>query len=105
MSLETQQAKIALPSDKTIITASKLSLKYTKPLDFYFYTDSCKGNLFILSDNDDMIIYKNEDEYTSPILKTFKNDNEYIVITENTIYVISSKTPMKNLNDGDLDDD
>ena len=39
---------------------------------------------------EDKIIFKNQDEHTSPILNTYKCGNEYLVITENTIYVVSA---------------
>ena len=37
----------------------------------------------------DNIIYKNSEEHTSPIKNTYKIGNEYLVVTENTIYLIS----------------
>ena len=32
-------------------------------------------------------IVKSEEEYTSPVSKIYKVENEYIIITENSIYV------------------
>lgn len=83
---------LGLPSDKTLQQAVKLSIKTAKPICFYFYVDSLKGKVCISSDGDDKIIYKSDDEHTSPILNTFKCQNEYLVVTENTIYVLSSST-------------
>ena len=37
------------------------------------------------------IIFKNDDEHTSPIQNTYKVNDEYLVVTENTIYIISQK--------------
>ena len=84
--------KLKLPSDKTLKQATLLSIKHTKPVCFYFFVDSLKNNVCIASDGDDRVIFKNEDEHTSPILKTYSSESEYIVITENTIYIISSNT-------------
>ncbi len=50
-----------------------------------------------MHDGEDMVIYKNDDERTSPISKTFKSEDQFIVITENTIYIISANTPIRNL--------
>ena len=86
------KTKVGLPSDKTMQQAVKLSIKLVKPICFYFYVDSLKGKVSIMTDGDDKIVFKNEDEHTSPITNTFKCENEYIIITENTIYVISSDT-------------
>jgi len=88
---------ITMPSAETLVKAMKLSIKLTKPLDFYFYEESCRDGICIMHDGEDMIIYKNDDERTSPISKTFKSEDQFIVITENTIYIISAKTPIRNL--------
>jgi len=97
-----QQASAAvtglpLPSPETLVKAMKLSLKLAKPLDFYFYEESCRDGVCIMHDGEDMVIYKNDDERTSPITKTFKSEEQFIVITENTIYIISATTPIRNL--------
>ena len=90
----TQQSggKIAMPGITTLSNAAKLSIKLGRPLDFYFYIDSCRGNAQIVNAEGEKIIYKNNDEHTSPIKHTYKTDNEYLIVTENTIYVISCNT-------------
>jgi hypothetical protein len=88
---------LPLPSAETLVKAMKLSLKLAKPLDFYFYEESCRDGVCIMHDGEDMVIYKNDDERTSPISKTFKSEDQFIVITENTIYIISAQTPIRNL--------
>lgn len=98
---QTTSNSLVLPSEDTLNKAFKLSLKFTKPIDTYFYLDSCRGNVCILDDGDEKVIFKNEDELTSPILKIFKSSdgNQYITMTENTIYLISANTQIRNLND------
>jgi hypothetical protein len=91
----TQQPQLVLPSDKTLQQATKLALKTKKPVCFYFYIDSLKGKISIVSDGEDRIIFKSEDEHTSPILNTYKSDNCFIVVTENTIYILSSETQVR----------
>ena len=86
---------LVLPTDKTLLQATKLSLKTKKPICFYWYLDSLKGKINIVSDGEDRIIFKSEDEHTSPILNTYKSDNCYIVVTENTIYIVSSETQVR----------
>ena len=86
---------LTLPTEKTLLQATKLSLKTKKPICFYFYIDSLKGKITIVSDGEDRVIFKNEDEHTSPIINTYKSENCYIVVTENTIYIISSETQVR----------
>lgn len=87
--------QIVLPTDKTLMQATKLALKTKKPVCFYFYLDSLKGKITIVSDGEDRIIFKNEDEHTSPILNTYRSDNCFIIVTENTIYIVSSETQVR----------
>jgi hypothetical protein len=87
--------QLTLPSEKTLVQATKLSLKTKKPICFYFYIDSLKGKITIVTDGEDRIIYKSDDEHTSPILNTYKSDNSFIVVTENTIYILSADTQVR----------
>ena len=84
--------RLSIPCSQTLEQASKLSIKLQKAIDFYFYVDSLKGNVCIASNDDDKIIYKNNEEHTSPIQNTYKVNDEFLVVTENTIYIISAKT-------------
>ena len=88
-------SQLVLPSDKTLQQSTKLALKTKKPVCFYFYIDSLKGKISIVSDGEERIIFKSDDEHTSPILNTYKSDNCFIVVTENTIYILSADTPVK----------
>lgn len=92
---ENAKNKLTLPSTKTLLQATKLSIRLNKPICFYFYTDSLKGNCSIATDGKEKIIYKNDDEHTSPIVTPYQVDDDFIIITENTIYIISAKTPVE----------
>ena len=89
-------SKITIPSDKTLQQATKLSIKLCKPICFYFYIDSCRGRVNIVTSEGDKILYKNGEEHTSPIRNTYKVGSEFLVVTENTIYIISANTKVKN---------
>ncbi len=94
MSETSQQSakKISLPSNETLNQAAKLSIKVSKSICLYFYIDSCKGDAQIVTAEGDKIIYKNNEEHTSPIRHTYKVGNEYLIVTDNTIYIISCDT-------------
>jgi hypothetical protein len=88
-----------LPTNKVLQQAMKLSIKLQKPIDFYFYVESLRSNVCFYkvdktNDKGDKIIYKNEDEYSSPILNTYKSEYCYLVVTENTLYVLHNNTKM-----------
>ena len=92
MSTTESSNRISMPCAETLSQAAKLSIKVSKPICFYFFIDSCKNNASIVTADGEKIIYKNNEEHTSPIKNTYKVGNEYLVVTENTIYVISANT-------------
>ena len=48
-------------------------------------------------ENGEKLLVKSEDEYTSPIAKFYKSNTEYIIITENSIYLVSSEIPTRKI--------
>lgn len=89
-----------LPSIKTLQHASKIAILEDKPILLDYWTDSFTSSALIgVKQNEDQekILIKNEEEYTSPISKIFKTGDEYLVITENSIYLVSNKIPMKKI--------
>ncbi len=91
----TNNSNLTLPSAKTLTGAFRLSVLHGKPVCGYFYIDSLKNKVCIRQDGEGKIIYKDEEEYTSPLEQLFRSENEYIAITHNTIYIISSRTEVK----------
>ena len=99
---------ISLPTTETLVKATKLSIKISKPVCFYFYLDSCRQNVSIAKgkpegmdsgEEEKKIIYKNHEEHTSPILNIYKEGNEYIIVTRNTIYIINSGVKVTKIPD------
>ena len=63
-----------------------------------YWTDSLEGKALIgVRDGGEKLLVKNEEEYTSPIAKIFKVAQEYIIMTENSIYVVSQQIPSKKI--------
>ena len=63
-----------------------------------YWTDSHDGKIVIgVRENGEKLLVKNEDEYTSPISKIYKVDQEYIIITENSLYLVSSKISTRRI--------
>jgi hypothetical protein len=92
------EPKMTLPSAKTLEHCAKLSCSEDKPIMMDYWLDSCTGKVMIgVRDSDDKLLVRSEEEYTSPISKIFKIDNELIIITENSIYVVSASIPKKKI--------
>lgn len=93
-----QASSYRLPSDITLKHAAKLGMVEDKPIMLDYWTVSLdKKALIGVKDNGEKLLVKSEDEYTSTISKFYKSGTEYIVITENSIYLVSSDIPTKKI--------
>jgi hypothetical protein len=87
-----------LPSDVTLKHASKLAIVEDKPILLDYWTASLdKKALVGARENGEKLLVKSEDEYTSTISKFYKSGTEYIIITENSIYLVSNDIPTKKI--------
>ena len=94
----TSESSYRLPSDVTMRHAAKLSLSDDKPimLDYWTYSLDKKAMIGVKSSNEKLLV-KSEDEYTSSISKLYKTGEEYIIITENSIYIVASDIPTRKI--------
>jgi hypothetical protein len=80
-----------LPSDITLKHAAKLSIVEDKPIMLDYWTASLdKKALVGAKENGEKLLVKSEEEYTSCISKFYKSGTEYIIITENSIYIVAN---------------
>lgn len=87
-----------LPSDITMKHASKLSIVEDKPIMLDYWTASLdKKALIGAKESGEKLLVKSEDEYTSSIAKFYKSGTEYIVITENSIYIVTNDIPTRKI--------
>ena len=65
----------------------------------YLSGDSWRMNSGIISVKEDgeKLLVKSEEEYTSPVVKIYKVETEYLVITENSIYMVDINCPTKRI--------
>ena len=69
-----------------------------KPIMLDYWTASLdKKALIGVKENGEKLLVKTEDEYTSSIAKFYKSGTEYIIITENSIYLVSSDIPTRKI--------
>jgi len=87
-----------LPNATTLTHAAKLSIVEDKPLLLDYWTSSLEKTALIgVKDDGEKLLVKSEDEYTSPVSKIFKVQDEYIVMTENSIYIVDVNIPSKRI--------
>ena len=88
-----------IPGDKTMAHAARIAVEQDKPILLDYYNDTKNSKAFLGEDPDtkERILVKNAEEYTSPIQKIFKVGNDFIIMTENSIYVVDNKIPTKRI--------
>lgn len=94
----TTETGYKLPCEATLKHASKLGIVEDKPIMLDYWTSSLEKKALVgVRENGEKLLVKSEDEYTSPINKFYKSASEYIIITENSIYLVSSEIPTKRI--------
>jgi hypothetical protein len=97
-SVTTNNSTYRLPSDITLQHAAKLAIVEDKPIMLDYWTDSVdKKALIGVRESGEKLIVKSAEEYTSPVAKFYKSGSEYIIITENSIYLVSSDIPTRKI--------
>lgn len=87
-----------LPSNVCLQHCSKLAIVQDKPIMMDYWTPSLDKTIIIgVKESGEKLLVKSEDEYTSPIANIYKVETEYIIVTENSIYLISNETPSKKI--------
>lgn len=94
----TENANYRLPNGTTLQHCSKLAIVEDKPIMFDYWTSSCDKEVIIgVRENGEKLLVKSVDEYTSPISKIYKVETEYIIITENSIYIVDAAISTKRV--------
>ena len=82
-------SEVKLPCEIAMKHAAKIAVTDDKPILLDYWPDSY-GEASVLigvKSNEEKLLVRSAEEYTSPIVKIFKVSTEYIVITENSIYI------------------
>lgn len=91
-------ANYPLPSEVTLNHAAKLSIVEDKPIMMDYWLPSLEKKALIgVRESREKLLVKSEDEYTSSIAKFYKSKEEFIIITENSIYIVSANIPNKRI--------
>jgi hypothetical protein len=88
-----------LPDIKTLQNAVKLSIVEDKPIMMDYWTGSLDKSVMIgIREDGQKMLIKNTEEYTSYINKVYRiNGTDYIIMTENSIYLVDISIPTKKV--------
>jgi len=87
------------PSVQLLVQASKLAMQHDMPIQLDYYVDTFNGKAFMGEDQEtkEKMLVKSSDEFTSLIKKVYKVEDEYIILTENSIYLVSGKVQKRRI--------
>jgi hypothetical protein len=93
-----EEVQYTSPSNQCLQHVVKLAVVDDKPIMLDYWTDSHEKKVLIgVRENGEKLLVKSEDEYTSPIEKIYKVESEYIIVTENSLYLVSSSIATKRI--------
>jgi hypothetical protein len=100
-STSTNSTSPQLPGDVTLRNAASIAIRDDKPIMLDYYANSLNGTAMIgvrgTGDKTEKLLVKSQDEYTSCISKTYKCGGDYIVATENSIYIVAATIPTRQV--------
>ena len=93
------QKKHRLPHPKTLENACRISMSEDRPIMMdYWETSLEKVAMIGVQEDKEKMLIKNEEEYTSYIKKMLRvEEKDYIIITENSIYLVDAAIPVKKV--------
>lgn len=95
-----QPSAFRLPATATLEHASKLAINEDRPIMLDYWKDSLEKTVLIGQRDDETkekILVRSEEEYTSPIKQILKVGTDYIIMTENSIYLVDTGIPFRRI--------
>ena len=88
-----------VPSAQVLVHAAKLALEQDKPIQLDYYKDTATNKAFLGEDQEtkEKMLIKSNDEFTSLVQKVYKVQDDYIITTENSIYIASGKIQKRRI--------
>ena len=88
-----------VPSATVMVQAAKVALEHDRPIYLDYYADSMEKKCCIGVQGNTKFLIKSDTEYTSPIetIMRIKEENTWIVLTENSLYIVSADIPVKRI--------
>lgn len=96
--MSSDNEKLVLPPSSIWPHIAKISINEDKPIMLDYWLDSIDKKVMIgVKENKEKLLVKNEEEYTSPIVKIYKIEDVYIICTENSIYLTSTNIETRRI--------
>jgi hypothetical protein len=88
-----------MPSAQVLVHAAKLAMEQDKPIQLDYYADTAMNKAFLGEDQEtkEKMLIKSNEEFTSLVQKVYKVQEDYIIMTENSIYLVSGKIQKRRI--------
>ena len=95
----TAQTPEIFPNPSALLQAAKLAMAQDKPIQLDYYAETVTGKAFMGADAEtkEKMLVKSAEEFTSLIQKVYKVAEDYIIMTENSIYLVSGKVQKRRI--------
>lgn len=89
-----------LPSAAALLQASRIAMQEDRPIQIDYYADTATQKAFLGEDptTKERLLVKSADEFTSLVQRIFKAGDDYIITTENSLYIVSNKIQKRRIN-------
>ncbi len=90
-----------LPGAATLLQAAKIAIEQDRAIMLDYFRQTANGTAFLGEDQTDpkeRILVKSKEEFTSLIKKLYKVGEDYIILTENSLYIVSGKIQKRKVN-------
>lgn len=89
-----------LPPAGVLLRAAQIAVDEDRPILLDYWTDSRAKKCCVGVKDGVKYLVKSETEYTSTIQNLYKTEGCFIVLTENSIYVVSQDIPVRKIVSG-----
>lgn len=90
-----------LPGAATLLQAAKIACEQDRAIMLDYFRQTANGTAFLGQDQtnpEERILVKSKEEFTSLIKKLYKVGDDYIILTENSLYIVSGKIQKRKVN-------
>lgn len=96
-----------LPHATTLMQAARLAIQQDKPIQLDYYVETATNRAFIGEDPEtkEKVLVKSREEFTSLVSKMYKVGEDFLIMTENSIYIVSGKIQKRKVNLSSLQGD
>ncbi len=88
-----------VPGVKTLLQAARLAIKEDRPIMLDYYVDTANAKAFLGEDEStkERVLVKSSEEFTSLVQKFYKVDEDYLILTENSIYIVHGRLQKRKI--------